>query len=140
MGKSGGQVFGGFGHFCGSYSLALAAHVTCLSLLGFGELLSDIFDVDEWIGEIVFFSNSLLPGGFCWETGHTLEVPNGWFDAGEFIPIVQVFLVVILAHLQNNMIESKPIGFDSALVVERVLSGWMIEDKGVHFEVGNKGD
>ena len=59
MGKSGGKVLGGFGHFCGLDSLALAMHVTFCSLLGFGEVLGDIFDVDEWPGDIIFFSDSL---------------------------------------------------------------------------------
>ena len=62
-------------------------------------------------------------------------------NAGKFVYyVVQVFLVVILAHLQSNVIASKLIGFNSVHVVERVLSGWMIKDKGVRVEVGNKGD
>ncbi len=69
-----------------------------------------------------------------------MEVPNGWFNAGEFVHIVQVFLVVILAHLQSNGIVGELIGVNSVCLVERVLSRWMIKDKGVHIEVGNEGD
>ena len=69
-----------------------------------------------------------------------MEVPNGWFDAWKFVHVVQVFLAVILVHLQSNLIVSELIGFNSVHVVERVLSGWMIKDKGVRVEVGNKGD
>ena len=69
-----------------------------------------------------------------------MEVPNGWFNAGEFVHLVQVFLAVILEHLQSNVIASKLIGFNSVHVIERVLSGWMIEDKVVCVEDGNKGD
>ena len=69
-----------------------------------------------------------------------MEVPNGWFNAGEFVHIVQVFLAVILAHLLRNMIASNLIDFASVHVVERVLSGWVIKDEGVRVEFGNEGD
>jgi hypothetical protein len=32
-----------------------------------------------------------------------MEVPNGRFDAGEFIYVVEVLLAVILAHLECHM-------------------------------------
>jgi hypothetical protein len=48
-----GQVFGGFGDFCGVDFLTLAAHVSLLSLLRCLEEFRDIFDVDEWPGEII---------------------------------------------------------------------------------------
>ena len=69
-----------------------------------------------------------------------MEVPNVWCDAGEFIRVVQKFLVAILAHLQSNVIAGELIDDDSLHLVERVLSGLMTKDEGVGIEVGNKGD
>ena len=53
VGQNSGQVFGGFGNFCGADSLPLATHTSLLSLLGCREECCDIFDVDEWPGEII---------------------------------------------------------------------------------------
>ncbi len=47
VGKSGGHIIGRCSHFCGSDSLALAAHVSLLSFLGFREGLGNIFYIDE---------------------------------------------------------------------------------------------
>ncbi len=69
-----------------------------------------------------------------------MEVPNGWLNAREFVPIVHVFLVVILAHLQSGVIAGKLIGVNCVHLVERVLSGWMIEDEGFCIEVGIERD
>jgi hypothetical protein len=73
--------------------------VPLLSFLGFREVLGNVFYIDEWPGEIISFADSLEPGGFCWEAYCALEVPNGWFDAGGFVYIVEVLLAMILAHL-----------------------------------------
>ena len=77
VGNVGWYVFGRFSHNCRAGSLALAAHVPLLSFLGFREVLGDVFYIDEWPAEINSFTNSLEPGGFCWEARHTMEVPNG---------------------------------------------------------------
>ena len=53
MGQSSGQVFGGFGNFCGADSLTLAVHMSFWSLLGCWEEFCNIFDVDERPGEII---------------------------------------------------------------------------------------
>ena len=44
--------------------LALAAHVALLGLLGIGEKIIDIFDVDEGPGEAVSFVDGLEPYDF----------------------------------------------------------------------------
>jgi hypothetical protein len=140
LGNIGSCVLGGFSHFCLSDSLALAAHVPLLSFLGFREVLGNVFYIDEWPGEIISFADSLEPGGFCWEACRTVEVPNGWFDAGEFVYIVEVLLAMILAHFQCHMFAGKLVGFDSVHGVEAVLTRWMIQDEGVCVEVCNEGD
>jgi hypothetical protein len=89
------------------------------------------FYIDEWPGEIISFAYSLDPGGFCWEARHAVEVPNGWFDAGEFVHVVEVLLAIILAHLQCHVIVGKLASFDGVHGVEAVLTGWMIQDEGV---------
>ena len=45
-----------------------------------------------------------------------MEVPNGWFDAGELIYIVEVLLAMILAHLQCHVFAGKLVGFDGVCV------------------------
>ncbi len=98
------------------------------------------FYIDEWPGEIIFFENSLEPGGFCWEARHAMEVPNGRFNAGELVYVVEVLLAMILAHLQRHVFVGKLVGFDGVHGVEAVLTGWMIQDEGVGDEDGDEGD
>jgi hypothetical protein len=105
-----------------------------------GKYLATFFYIDEWPGEIISFADSLEPGGFCWEARCTVEVPNGWFNAGELIYIVEVLLVMILAHLQRHMFAGVLVGFDGVHGVESVLTGWMIQDEGVRVEVGDERD
>jgi hypothetical protein len=102
-----------------------------LSFLGFWEVVGDVFYIDEWPGEINSFADSLEPGGFCWEARRTMEVPNGWFNAGELLYVVEVLLAMILAHLQRHVFAGKLVGFDGVHGVEAVLTGWMIQDEGV---------
>jgi hypothetical protein len=123
-----------------SDSLALVAHLPLLSFLGFGEVLGNVFYIDEWPGEIISFADSLEPGGFCWEARCAVEVLNGWFDAGEFVHVVEVLLAIILAHLQCRMFAGKLVGFYGVHGVEAVLTGWMIQDECVCVEVGDEGD
>jgi hypothetical protein len=111
-----------------------------LSFLGFREILGKIFYIDEWPGEIIFFVDSLEPGGFCWEARRTMEVPNGWFNAGELVYIVEVLLAMILAHLQRHVFVGELVGFDGVHGVEAVLTRWMIQDESVPVEVGDEGD
>ncbi len=118
----------------------MAVHVPLLSFLGFREVLGNVFYIDEWPGEIISFADSLEPGGFCWEACRTEEVPNGRFDAGELIYIVEVLLAMILAHLQCHMFTGKLVGFDGVHGVEAVLTRLMIQDEGVCVEVGDEGD
>jgi hypothetical protein len=115
-------------------------HVPLLSFLGFREVLGDIFYIDEWSGEIISFADSLEPGGFCWEAHCAMEVPNGWFNAGELVYVVEVLLEMILAHLQRHVFAGKLVGFDGVHGVEAVLTRWMIQDEGVCVEVGDEGD
>ncbi len=68
----------------------MAAHVPLSSFLGFGEVLCNVFYIDEWPREIISFANSLEPGGFCWEARSAMEVPNSGFNAGEFVYVVEV--------------------------------------------------
>ncbi len=111
-----------------------------LSFLGFREVLGNVFYIDEWPGEIISFSNSLEPGGFCCKACPTVEVPNGRFNAGEFVYVVEVLLAMILAHLQCHVFAGKLVGFNGVHGVEAVLTGWMIQDEGVCVEVGDEGD
>ncbi len=60
-----------------------------------------------------------------------MEVPNSGFNAGEFIYIVEVFLAVILAHLECYMFAGDLFCFDSV---------HMIQDESVRVEVGDNGD
>ena len=69
-----------------------------------------------------------------------MEVPNGWFNAGEFAYVVEVLLAMILARLQHHVFAGKLVGFDGVHGVEAVLTGWMIQDEGVRVEVGDEGD
>ncbi len=69
-----------------------------------------------------------------------MEVPNGWFNVGELINVVEVLLAMILAHLQRHVSVGKLVGFDGVRRVEAVLTGWMIQDEGVCVEVGDEGD
>ena len=69
-----------------------------------------------------------------------MEVPNGWFDAGEFIYVVEVLLAVILAHLECYMFAGDLVCFDGVQGVEAVLFRWMIQDENVHVEVGDNVD
>ncbi len=69
-----------------------------------------------------------------------MEVPNGQFDAGEFVYVVEVLLAMILAHLQCHVFAGKLVGFDGVHGVEAVLTGWMIQDEDVCVEVGDEGD
>ncbi len=102
--------------------------------------MATFFYIDEWPGEIISFADNLEPGGFCWEARHPMEVPNGWFNAGELIYVVEILLAMILAHLQCHVFTGKLVGFDGVHGVEAVLTGWMIQDEGVCVEVGNEGD
>ena len=120
--------------------MALAAHVPLLSFLGFGEVLCNVFYIDEWPREIISFANSLEPGGFCWEARRAMEVPYSGFNAGEFVYVVEVLLAVILAHLECYMFAGDLVCFDGVHGVEAVLSGWMIQDESVRVEVGDNGD
>jgi hypothetical protein len=114
--------------------------VPLLSFLGFREVLGDVFDIDERPGEIISFAKSFEPGGFCWEARRAMEVPNGRFDAEEFIYVVEVLLVVILAHLECYMFVGDLVCFDGVQGVEAVLSRWIIQDESVRVEVGDNGD
>jgi hypothetical protein len=98
------------------------------------------FFIDEWLGEIISFVDSFEPGGFCWEARCAVEVPNGWFNAGELIYVVEVLLAMILAHLQHHMFTGELVGFDGVHGVEAVLTGWIMQDEGVCVEVGDEGD
>ncbi len=118
----------------------MAAHVPLLSFLGFREVLGDIFYIDEWPEEIISFADSLDPGGFCWEARCTMEVPNGWFNAGELVYIVEVLLAMILAHLQRHVVAGELVSFSGVHGIEAVLTGWMIQDEGVPVEVGDEED
>jgi hypothetical protein len=100
--------------------------VPLLCFLGFREVLGDVFYIDERPGKIISFAYSLEPGGFCWEACRAMEVPNGGFDAGEFIYVVEVFLAMILAHLVCHMFAGDLVHFDGVHGVEAVLSRWMI--------------
>ncbi len=101
----------------------MAAHVPLLSFLGFREVLCDVFYIDEWPGEIISFANSLEPGSFCWEARSAMEVPNGWFNAGEFVYVVEVLLAIVLAHLERHMVAGDLVCFDGVHGVEAVLTG-----------------
>ncbi len=118
----------------------MAAHVPLLSFLGFREVLGGIFYIDEWPGEIISFANSLEPGGYCCEARRTIEVPNGWFNTGELVYVVEVLLAMIFSHLQRHVVTGKLVGFDGVHGVEAVLTGWMIQDEGICVEVGDEGD
>jgi hypothetical protein len=111
-----------------------------LSFLGFREVLGDVFYIDEWPGEIISFADGLEPGGFCWKTCRAMEVPNGRFDAGEFVYVVEVLLVMILAHFQRHVFVEELVGFNGVHGVDAVLTGWMIQDEGVRVEVGDEED
>jgi hypothetical protein len=111
-----------------------------LSFLGFREVLCDVLYIDEWPGEIISFAKSLEPGGFCWEARRAMEVPNGWFNAGEFVYVVEVLLAIVLAHLERHMVAGDLVCFDGVHGVEAVLTGWMIQDESVRVEVGDNGD
>ncbi len=41
-----------------------------------------------------------------------MEVPNGWFNAGEFVYIVEVLLAIVLAHLERHMVAEDLVCFD----------------------------
>ena len=84
--------------------------------------------------------DSFQPGGFCWEARRTVEVSNGWFNAGKLVYIVEVLLVMILAHLQRHVLASELVGFNGVHGVEAVVTIWMIQDEGVCGEVGDDGD
>ena len=114
--------------------------MSLLCFLGFREVLCDVFYIDKWPGNIISFAYSLEPGGFCWEARRTMEVLNSGFNAGEFIYIVEVLLVVILAHLECYMVMGDLVCFDGVHGVEAVLSRWMIQDESVRVEVGDNGD
>ncbi len=105
-----------------------------LRLLGFREVLCNVFYIDEWPGEIISFANSLEPGGFCWEACHAMEVPNIGFNAGEFIYVVEVLLGVILAHLECYMFMEDLACCNGVHGVEAVLSKRMIQDESVRVE------
>ncbi len=72
VGQSDGHVLSGFSNFSGADSLTLATHMPLLSLLGSREKFHDIFDIDEWPGEIIAVADGLEPRGFSWETYHTM--------------------------------------------------------------------
>ena len=114
--------------------------MSLLCFLGFREVLCDVFYIDKWPGNIISFAYSLEPGGFCWEACRAMEVPNGGFDAGEFIYVVEVLLAVILAHLVCHVCAGDMVCFDGVHGVEAVLSRWMIEDESVRVEVCDDGD
>ena len=86
------------------------------------------------------FADSFEPGGFCWDARRTMEVPNGWFNAGELVYIVEVILAMILAHLQRHVLAGKLVGCNGVHEVEAVMTIWMIQDEGVCVEVGDDGD
>jgi hypothetical protein len=69
-----------------------------------------------------------------------MEVLNGWFNAGELVYIVEVLLVMIIAHLQCHVFAGELVDFGGVHEVEAVLTGWMIQDEGVRVEVGDEGD
>ncbi len=69
-----------------------------------------------------------------------MEVPNGRFNAGELVYVVEVLLAMILAHLQHHVFAGKVVGFNGVHGVEAVLVGWMIQDEGVRVEDGDEGD
>jgi len=41
-----------------------------------------------------------------------MEVPNGWFNAGEFVYVVDVLLVIIFVHLECHMFAGDLVCFD----------------------------
>jgi hypothetical protein len=114
--------------------------VPLLSFLGLREVLGNIFYIDEWPGKLISFADCLKPRGFCWEACHAVEIPNGWFNAGELVYVVEVLLAMIIAHLQHHLFADKLFSFDGVHGVEAGLTGWMIQDEGVRVEVGDEGD
>ena len=66
VGKCGGCVLSRFGYFCWLDSLVLAAYVPLLGFLGFREVLSNVFDIDEWPGEIISLVLQYTVLWRCW--------------------------------------------------------------------------
>jgi hypothetical protein len=83
---------------------------------------------------------ALSQEAFCWEAWRAVEVPNGWFNSGGLVNVVEVLLAIILAHLQRHVFAGKLVGFDGLHGVKAVLTGWMFQDEGVCVEVGDEGD
>jgi hypothetical protein len=83
---------------------------------------------------------ALSQEAICWDARCAVDLPNGRFNAGELIYVVEVLLAMILAHLQCHIFVGALVDFDGVHGVEAVLTRWMIQDEGVRVEVGDEGD
>ena len=58
-----------------------------LGLLGLGEKLMDVFDIDEGPGEVVSLEDGLEPCDLCWETCRAMDVSDGRLENWEIIDV-----------------------------------------------------
>ena len=69
-------------------TLVLDAHVVFLGFLPLKKKLVDVNYVDEGPGEIVVIPDAIEPVGFGWESYGVMEVAHFFFNAGQFVDII----------------------------------------------------
>ena len=84
---------------------------------------------NEWPSVVVTFSNSCKPCGFSWKTCCGMEIPDGLFDAGEFINIDDGVLLSFHRGLQVFM--DSLCGWHNISCIKRFRATWRVQDEGV---------
>ena len=84
---------------------------------------------NEWPSVAVTFSYSCKPCGFCGKTCCGMEIPDGLFDAGEFINIENG--VLLLFHGGLQVVMDGLCGWHNISCIKRFRATWRVQDEGV---------
>lgn len=103
-------------------------------------MFGDIFDVDQWPSAVVSIANSLEPSGLDRETGGGVKVPNGRFDAGEFVHIVDILPAMCQQGYGRDVLSGDGRVGNFIHRVQACMAEWMIEYNGVHVLIANVWD
>ena len=110
-----------------------------LRFLRLGEIFVDILNIDDGPQQVVIVTDALEPGGLGGETCRTMEVAYGFFDAGEFVHIIDGFMWVgsIGSTEKINVLQHGHSRGDRVERVEGFSAGGSIEDECVHIQISD---
>ena len=82
-------------HLGRAYTLALATHMPLLRFFGWWKMFVYVGYCDEWPGVVIPMSNGCQPSCFGGKTSCGMKIPDGLFNAGEFIDVENGILLSV---------------------------------------------